>query len=236
MTNRPDPSPQSPDNSIAMSIQGITEGKLPEGQTGEPLVIQTRRGDIPIIVHRAPDSQLGVVWVCGARGGFGGPGPGTYMRLAEQFTGQGITSLRLDYRDPNNLPECVLDLMAGVAFFKGQDYEPVVVVGHSFGGAVVIAGGAVNSHVKGVVCLSSQTYGSEAVGQLSPRPLLLVHGKSDTRLPFSCSQQIYGRALEPKQLVLYDGAEHRLEECRDDLEQLLSDWIPATLAAPVTID
>ena len=73
MTNRPDPSPQSPDNSIAMSIQGITEGKLPEGQTGEPLVIQTSRGDIPIIVHRAPDSQLGVVWVCGARGGFGGP-------------------------------------------------------------------------------------------------------------------------------------------------------------------
>jgi len=27
-----------------------------------------------------------------------------------------------------------------------------------------------------------------------------------------------------------------LEECRDDLEQLLSDWIPATLAAPVTIE
>nr|MCS5657206.1 alpha/beta hydrolase [Dehalococcoidia bacterium] len=190
------------------------------------------RGDIPIIVHRAKDSKLGVVWVCGARGGFGGPGPGTYMKLAEQFTEQGITSLRLDYRDPNNLPECVLDLMAGVAFFKGQGFEPVVIVGHSFGGAVVIAGGAVSSHVKGVVCLSSQTYGSDAVGQLTPKPLLLVHGKSDTRLPFSCSQQIYDRALEPKQLVLYDGAEHRLEECRDDLEQLLSDWIPATLAAP----
>ena len=222
----------APDNSIAMSIQGLTEGTLPEGQTGEPLVIQTSRGDIPIIVHRAKASKLGVVWVCGARGGFGGPGPGTYMKLAEQFTEQGITSLRLDYRDPNNLPECVLDLMAGVAFFKGQDFEPVVIVGHSFGGAVVIAGGAVSSHVKGVVCLSSQTYGSDAVGQLTPKPLLLVHGKSDTRLPFSCSQQIYDRALEPKQLVLYDGAEHRLEECRDDLEQLLSDWIPATLAAP----
>ena len=222
----------APDNSIAMSIQGLTEGTLLEGQTGEPLVIQTSRGDIPIIVHRAEDSKLGVVWVCGARGGFGGPGPGTYMKLAEQFTEQGITSLRLDYRNPNNLHECVLDLMAGVAFFKGQDFEPVVIVGHSFGGAVVIAGGAVSSHVKGVVCLSSQTYGSDAVGQLTPKPLLLVHGKSDTRLPFSCSQQIYDRALEPKQLVLYDGAEHRLEECRDDLEQLLSDWIPATLAAP----
>ena len=226
----------APDNSIAMSIQGLTEGTLPEGQTGEPLVIQTSRGAIPIIVHRAEESRLGVVWVCGARGGFGGPGPGTYMRLAEKFTEQGITSLRLDYRDPNNLPECVLDLMAGVEFFKGQDFEPVVVVGHSFGGAVVIAGGAAISHIKGVVCLSSQTYGSDLVGQLSPRPLLLVHGKSDTRLPLSCSQQIYDRALEPKQLVLYDGAEHRLEECRDDLELLLSDWIPATLAAPVSTE
>lgn len=226
---------QSADNSIAMSIRGVTEATLPEGQTGEALAIQTSRGEIPIIVHRAPGSHLGVVWVCGARGGFGGPGPGTYMRLAEQFTEQGITSVRLDYRDPNNLPECVLDLMAGVAFFKGQDYEPVVVVGHSFGGAVVVAGGAASSHVKGVVCLSSQTYGADAVGQLAPRPLLLVHGKSDTRLPFSCSQQIYDRALEPKQLVLYDGAEHRLEECRDDLEKLLSDWIPATLATTVTI-
>ena len=226
----------APDNSIAMSIQSLTEGTLPEGQTGEPLVIQTSRGAIPIIVHHAEESKLGVVWVCGARGGFGGPGPGTYMRLAEKFTEQGITSLRLDYRDPNNLPECVLDLMAGVEFFKGQDFEPVVVVGHSFGGAVVIAGGAAISHIKGVVCLSSQTYGSDLVGQLSPRPLLLVHGKSDTRLPFSCSQQIYDRALEPKQLVLYDGAEHRLEECRDDLELLLSDWIPATLAAPVSTE
>jgi len=225
----------APDNGIAMSIQGLTDGTLPEGQTGEPLVIQTSRGAIPIIVHRAEESKLGVVWVCGARGGFGGPGPGTYMRLAEKFTEQGITSLRLDYRDPNNLPECVLDLMAGVEFFKGQDFEPVVVVGHSFGGAVVIAGGAAISHIKGVVCLSSQTYGSDLVGQLSPRPLLLVHGKSDTRLPFSCSQQIYDRALEPKQLFLYDGAEHRLEECRDDLEKLLNDWIPATLAATVKI-
>jgi len=236
MTEKAGPAPQGADDSVAMSVLGVTTGTLPEGQSGEALCIRTSRGDVPIIVHRAPDSHLGVVWVCGARGGFGGPGPGTYMRLAEQFTGQGITSLRLDYREPNNIPECILDLMAGVAFFKGQGFEPVVVVGHSFGGAVVIAAGAVSSHIKGVVCLSTQTYGADAAGQLAPRPLLLVHGKSDTRLPFSCSQQIYDRALEPKQLVLYDGAEHRLEECRDDLEQLLSDWIPATLAATVAIE
>jgi pimeloyl-ACP methyl ester carboxylesterase len=136
----------------------------------------------------------------------------------------------LDYRQPNVFSECVLDLLAGIAFFKETGYDPVVLVGHSFGGAVVIAAGAASSHVRGVVSLSPQTYGANMASLLSPRPLLVVHGRSDTRLPFSCAVQIYGWAREPKQLVLYDGAEHRLEECRDELEGLLSQWIPATLA------
>ena len=42
-------------------------------------------------------------------------------------------------------------------------------------------------------------------------------------------------AQEPKQLVLYEGAEHRLEECRDDLEELLGQWIPETLAAEIVL-
>jgi len=233
MSQKANSTPSDGADSVAMSILGVSAWTPPEGEPGEGLVIRTSRGDIPGILHRAPESRLGVIWVYGARGGFGGPGGGTYARLAEQFIDQGITSLRLDYRQPGHLPECVLDLLAGVEFFKGQEFGPVVVVGHSFGGAVVICAGAGSSHVKGVVCLSSQTYGADPASRVSPRPLLLVHGKSDTRLPYACSQQIYDRALEPKQLVLYEGAEHRLEECRQELEQLLNDWIPATLAAPV---
>ena len=42
-------------------------------------------------------------------------------------------------------------------------------------------------------------------------------------------------AKEPKELVLYEGAEHRLEECRDDLEELLGNWIPETLAADIKL-
>jgi hypothetical protein len=153
-----------------------------------------------------------------------------YARLAEALQSQGITSLRLDYREPGVFPECVLDLLAGIAFCKGAGYDPVVLVGHSFGGAVVIAAGAASSHVRGVVSLSPQTYGAHGAGLLSPRPLLVVHGKSDTRLPYSCALQIYQWAREPKELVLYDGAEHRLDECRVELEKLLGEWIPATLA------
>jgi hypothetical protein len=216
-----------------MEVRQVLAGPVPDGDTGAGLLFKTSRGDLPAILHQAPDSRHGVIWVCGARGGFGGPGPGTYARLAEAFRERGITSLRLDYRHPNVLPECVLDLLAGIAYFKETGHAPVVLVGHSFGGAVVIAAGAASSHVRGVVSLSPQTHGADAAGRLSPRSLLVVHGKSDTRLPYACALQIYNLAMEPKQLVLYEGAEHRLEECRDQLEALLSEWIPETLAAPV---
>ncbi|NQW23125.1 MAG: alpha/beta fold hydrolase [SAR202 cluster bacterium] len=218
-----------------MNIQGVEKIDLPDGDVGEGLQFRTSRGNFNAILHQAPDSDQAVIWVCGARGGFGGPGPGTYARLAEQFVGDGITSLRLDYRQANDVFECALDLLAGVAYLEGAGHQPVVVVGHSFGGAVVIAAGANSPHIKGVVALSPQTYGAGMAGQVAPRKLLVVHGKADTRLPFSCGQQIYDMAKEPREIVLFEGAEHRLEECRDDLESLLGQWIPDTLNAEFSL-
>ena len=223
-----------PDAYLKIAVNEVRSIPLPDGDVGEGLALATERGEIPAVLHRSPDSRKGVIWVCGARGGFGGPGPGLYAQLAQEFTAQGITSLRLDYRLPNVLPECAMDLLAGVTCLEDMSHDPVVVVGHSFGGAVVIAAGAVSRHVAGVVSLSPQTYGANMAGLVSPRPMLIVHGKADTRLPYSCGMQIYGWANEPKRLVLYDGAEHRLEECREELAGLLREWIPATLKAEPT--
>ncbi len=216
-----------------MHIDKVLGGPTHDEGPGQGLIFKTSRGDLKAIMHQVEGSEQAVIWVCGARGGFGGPGPGTYARLAESFMEKNITSLRLDYREPNTMEECVLDMLAGIAFMKALGHKPVVIVGHSFGGAVVIATGVAASHVKGVVSLSPQTYGANMAGMLSPTPLLLAHGKADTRLPFRCAEQIYDWAKEPKKLVLFEGAEHRLEECRDDLEALLSEWIPETLAAPL---
>ncbi|MCH7841156.1 MAG: alpha/beta fold hydrolase [Chloroflexi bacterium] len=216
-----------------MSIREVEGIDLPDGDVGEGLKFKTSRGDFDAILHRAAGAEQAVIWVCGARGGFGGPGPGTYARMAQRFAEDGITSLRMDYRSPGDVFECTLDLLAGVSYLKGAGHQPVVVVGHSFGGAVVIAAGANSSHIKGVVALSPQTYGAGMAGQVAPRKLLVVHGKADTRLAFSCGQQIYNMAKEPKELVLYEGAEHRLEECRDELEDLLGRWIPETLASEI---
>ena len=216
---------------LSMKIEDVLTGPPPQGDVGEGLRFRTSRGDVNAILHRAPDATQGVVWVCGARGGFGGPGPGIYEYMAEEFLSRNITSLRLDYRNPNDLSECALDLLTGVAGLKGLGCGPVVVVGHSFGGAVVIAAAAASSHISGVVSLSPQTYGANGAPLIAPRPLLLVHGKADTRLPYSCAVQIHQMAREPKKLVLYEGAEHRLGECREELQDLLRDWIPETLAA-----
>ena len=230
MTNQPDASGSSDAESrLGMRIEQVLVGPPHEGDAGEGLVIRTTRGDLPAILHAAPDAGRAVIWVCGARGGFGGPASGLYAELSEEFTGLGITSLRLDYRYPNEIQECAMDLLAGINFLRAMEYGPVVVVGHSFGGAVVIAGAAFSDHVAGVVSLSPQTYGAQGAGMLSPTPLLVVHGKADTRLPFSCAVAIHDWAKEPRELVLYEGAEHRLDECRDELRDLLRRWIPERL-------
>lgn len=227
-TEQPAPG-NRPTGYVKIDVRDVRPIPVPQGQRGEGLALVTDRGDVRTIKRSADNSRKGVIWVCGARGGFGGPGPDLYAQLADEFTQQGITSLRLDYRVPNDLPECAVDLMAGVSYLESTGHDPVVIVGHSFGGAVVIAAGAVSRHVAGVVSLSPQTYGANMAGLVSPRPVLIVHGKADTRLPYSCGMQVYEWANEPKKLVLYDGAEHRLEECREELATLLTEWIPATL-------
>lgn len=215
---------------MEIRIEQALVGPPHEGESGEGLVLRTNRGDIRAIRHAAAAGDRAVVWVCGARGGFGGPARGLYAELSQEFVGQGISSLRMDYRQPNHIQECALDLLAGLNFLRASGYGPAVVVGHSFGGAVVIAAAAFSDHVAGVVSLSPQTYGAQGAGLLSPTPLLVVHGKADTRLPYSCAVAIYDWAKEPRELALYEGAEHRLEECRAELMDLLREWIPARLA------
>jgi uncharacterized protein len=218
-----------PPHAFAIRLHDVRTSPPPEGQLGEGLLLRTDRGDIQAILHPAPEAQHGVIWVGGARGGFDRPGQGAYAWLADVLRRDRIASLRLCYRHPNVLPECALDILAGVTYLTQGGAQPVVLVGYSFGGAVVITAGALHEHVAGVVALAPQTSGARLAGQLAPRPLLVVHGKADTRLPYTCRVQIYHWAQEPKQLVLYEGAEHRLDECAAALDQLLTQWILATL-------
>ena len=213
------------DTGLEIRVVGIERHPAEDGQVGIPVTLHTTRGDIRAAYHQSPQPRAAVVWVCGARGGLEGPADGIYGALAEELLPEGITSLRLDYRNPNDLNESMLDTLAGVSFLAGLEYSSVALVGHSFGGAVVISAAPFSENVKAVAALSSQTYGAQNASQVSPRSLLLVHGQADTRLVPHCSQQIYEWAREPKELVLYPGAGHGLRECKDELHDLLREWL-----------
>lgn len=211
-------------------IHQVDTGPPHEGDTGEGIVLHTTSGPINAIMHGSPDGgEKAVLWVWGARGGYAGPAGGIFANLAEAFTSQGITSLRLNYRLPGVYAESVLDAFAGLEFLKSKGCSAIVLVGHSFGGAVAISAGSCSDQVTAVVALSPQTYGAQSAVFVSPRPLLIVHGLNDTRLSPMCARQIYQWAKEPKELILYPETEHGLRECQDELHDLLRRWIPEKL-------
>jgi hypothetical protein len=188
--------------------------------------LHTNRGDIVARYHPAESPNGGgVVWVGGAGGGLDGPARGIYVEAAERLHERGVASLRLHYRRPNDLVECVLDTLVGVAFLQREGVKNVALVG----GAVVISAGAKSPHVKAVVPMSTQTYGADLAPAVAPRAMLLIHGTADDVLPARCSEQIYAMAREPKEIRLLPGNGHGLDESRQEVLDLLLSWIPRQL-------
>ena len=215
---------------IEFSLESITQNGVADGV--EDLTLHTSAGDLIARLHPAPAGAPAVVWVGGAGGGLDGPAWGMYPRLAGQLASRGIASLRVHYRQPNDLEECVADTLLAVAYLgQQQGYAGIALVGHSFGGAVVISAGALSDDVTAVVAMSSQGYGTTLAPQVSPRPLLLVHGTADEVLSAAVSRDIYARAKEPKELRLYQGCRHGLDECRDQVDEVVESWLRKRLLA-----
>ncbi|HLF08776.1 MAG TPA: alpha/beta hydrolase [Dehalococcoidia bacterium] len=218
---------QSGGSQGAFEIRVLSANAAPNDE--EPgtyrVALETTRGPIACLFYPSEGEVGAVVWVGGASGGLGGPAS-LYAEVARALVPAGVTSVRIAYRQPNVFAECVLDALAAFSFLSAIGAQAVCIVGHSFGGAVAIKAGVLGGAlVRGVVAMASQLSGAEDADSLSPRPLLLVHGTRDTVLAPRASEMIYGRAKEPKQLVLYPGAGHGLQECGDELAALLTDWL-----------
>ena len=211
------------DRSLQLTLRDVEQSPNADGT--EQVALHTDRGTIRGRYHEATGGDAAVLWVFGSGGGLGGPAGGVYHRLGQQLVGDNIASLELDYRRPADLAECVADVLAGVAHLASVGRTRVVLVGHSFGGAVAITAGATSGAVISVAALSSQTYGTELAPALAPRPLLVLHGLADEVLPAACSRDIYRRAAEPKRIELYEGCRHGLDDCAAALDRHLLGWI-----------
>ncbi|MFC1977493.1 alpha/beta hydrolase family protein, partial [Chloroflexota bacterium] len=62
------------------------------------------------------------------------------------------------------------------------------------------------------------------VAGIAPRPLLLVHGNRDETVDVSDAYKLHTGAGEPKQLIIVDGAGHRLRQ-DDRVMPIVMDWL-----------
>jgi dienelactone hydrolase len=219
--------------------EGRRAGNQGRGGSGRALHVRSERGDIPCLYHAGRLGNGAVIWVGGFDGGFDGPADSIYATLAGDLTEDGVGSLRMSYRvlgSPGNVEEAVYDVLVGVSFLTQEGAGRIGLVGHSFGGAVVISAAALSPGVSAVVTLSTQTAGTALTPRVAPRPLLIVHGEQDRRLPPDCSRYVYRMAGEPKELVILPGAQHSLRQRREELRRLLRRWLVEKLRGPLNAE
>ena len=212
-----------PAQDIELSILGV---QAREGGSADEVMVDlhTSRGLIETHLHPCEGKTGCAIFVGGGIGGVQGPADGVYERLSHDLVAKGVTSLRVQWRQPSKFEECVADALAACSFLRGLGAERAVLIGHSFGGAVAIKAAELGDLVNAVAGLSSQRWGTRGVQNLG-KPLLLIHGDDDTVLLAAASDDIYQRAEEPKRMVILEGAGHGLAESADEVYDLLSDFI-----------
>lgn len=204
----------------------VQESRL--GPDAAAMEVITADGIITCLRHGLDAGEVGAaVFLGGALGGLSGPAHGLYHTLARALGG-----VRLHYRKPGRLEDCIMDVLLVQHLLARRGVSRLVLVGHSFGGAVAIAAGALlGPATAGVAALSTQVPGTEQVDRLAGRPLLLVHGDADGILPDLCSHNVYQRAGEPKELVILPGEGHLLDGAAEELTARLTAFITSALAS-----
>ena len=195
--------------------------------------VYTSRGLLTVFRHQptaeVEPARTAIVACGGAMGGVLGPGHGLYQRLGERWAERGVEFVRVGYREPNNLDLCAHDLACGVELARDAGAERVVVMGHSFGGAVAIRTAVIMPvSVVGVVTFATQSAGCEVAGALAGRPLLLFHGDRDELLPPEASHVVAAIAGHGEVEIL-PGDGHLLAKSDDIIVERLDTWLTEVL-------
>lgn len=195
--------------------------------------VYTAGGLLTLLWHGDRSEERYVVMGGGAMGGLLGPAKGAYHDLGVAFAEQGIGAIRVGYRRPNELDECILDLAAACDLAGRTGASRFVTVGHSFGGAVAVGCAiALPAHVNGIVTLATQSAGCEQAALVGAKPMLLLHGDRDELLPPMCSEVVNQLAGGHGTVEIVSGAGHLLDtpDARRMVRERLLEWIPPVLA------
>lgn len=192
----------------------------------ELVSIYTNLGRVDCRYYRVEGTDKGVIMVGGIGGDFDTPADNLYPRLCEYLRVIGISSLRVKFRHPTDLSESLLDVLIGVEFLKTEKIKAFGLIGHSFGGAVVVQAVSNDKNVKTVITLSTQSFGISPISFLPGSiSVFLIHGKADETLPPRNSVYGYNLAHEPNKIKLYEGAGHSLKEVSEEVYIDVESWI-----------
>jgi fermentation-respiration switch protein FrsA (DUF1100 family) len=236
----PDQGPQGREAGTATTpldaLGVLASGDVMITPTLRHIEMYTMRGLLTVLWHEPPQgvavSDHALVLCGGAMGGLLGPGGALYHRLGEVWSARGVPVLRVSYRRPNDMDHCCVDVAAAAQLaIGGGGADRVVLMGHSFGGAVAVrVGVGLQNMVAGVVTFATQSAGCESAGGLQGIPLLLFHGERDEILPLETSamvQQIAGYG----DLVRLPNDGHLLDKSLDTIWEHLEGWLPESFAA-----
>jgi fermentation-respiration switch protein FrsA (DUF1100 family) len=159
------------------------------------------------------------------------------------------------------VPKSLLeDAVAAITYVRSRtdiDTGKIFIFGQSLGGMLAIAAAAINP--EGVRAVAAEApfysysqltddrrpgegYGFEPddiysaghyVSQLSPVPLLLIHGTGDSVMPYEYSERLYAEAKEPKRLELIPYGRHlasMTERFGDTYQQMLMAFFESSLS------
>lgn len=192
------------------------------------LEIYTMSGLLTVLWHGPHDAEEIVVAGGGAMGGLLGPGRGAYAELGRRLAERGVGTLRVDYRQPNDIEACTLDLCAAIDLAWRRGARAAVTLGHSFGGAIALRAAVSLPAVKGAVTYATQSAGCEPAEDYGDRPLLMFHGDRDELLPPQASEMV--RFLVGHgDLRVIEGAGHLLDTVHDQLVDETEEFVLETL-------
>jgi alpha-beta hydrolase superfamily lysophospholipase len=144
-------------------------------------------------------------------------------RIAQGLAAQGIAVLRFDFTGlgasegefaNTNFSSNVQDLVAAANFMRAQLKAPTLIIGHSLGGAAVLAAAGEIAELKAVVTVAAPSDPSH-VTKLFGQHLDTIHADGEAQV------QLAGRPFTIKRQFLLDVAEQNLNEKTAHLQRAL---------------
>jgi len=156
--------------------------------------------------------------------------------VASALAEKGIATLRFDFAglgesegefDSTTLAHDVDDIVAAAGALRERFPVPVLLVGHSLGGAAALAAAGRVAEAAGVATIGApfEPQHAEEIGGIR-KALIVFHSPQDEVVGIDNARMIYQAARHPKSFVSLDGADHLLGRRRDAryVAEVLAAW------------